>query len=442
MEQPLCGIIDDVRAALDWAFSAEGSAPLAVELTASSSPLWFSLALVAEYRAWAERALLLIEAGAVDEPVMEMRLNISLASATHNTGGSLTERAAAYARALDIATRMHDKSHELRALWGLAGQHYLEGDYNEALKLCERFDTIVEASDDSAAKLVRDRMMALGLHLVGRQDAARPYAERALIHPAALVRSTHTSFEQYDNRVASRSHLARILWLQGFPCRAAEIAREGVELARSLDYPPPLCYILIHAACPIALWTGDLDAARDYVETLRAATAVLSSSYWTSWHLCYDVAVRLDSDNGPDGLQHALGRLGDMAARPVHCDMLATLRPELAGPEAVARATAGAAGWCTPEILRRQSIAVLRRGGEQAASQATELLRQSCELARRQGALSWELRGATSLARHYRGTSNASAARAALEQTYARFTEGFGTRDLRDAAALLEELSG
>ena len=435
-------VIDDVRAALDWAFSAEGNATLAVELTASSSRLWFRLALVAEYRAWAERALLLLASGAIDAPVMEMRLNISFASATLHTGGPVTERAAAYARALDIATRMHDTGHQLRALWGLAGQRYLQGEYNEALEFCERFNTIVAAFDDGEARLVRDRMMALGLHLVGRQDEARHYAERALVHAPALVRCTHTNFQEYDNRVVSRSHLARILWLQGFPCQATEIAREGVELARSLDHPLPLCYILASAACPIAFWTGDLEAARHYVDALRTAAAVHSFGYWTSWHRCYDIAVGLDRENGPNSLQRALGRLGDLAAQPVYCDMLVTLRPELAGPEAVARVTAGAAGWCAPEVLRTQSIGVLRRGDNQAASQATALLQQSYELARRQGALSWELRSATSLARHQRGTSDAGAARTRLERTIVRFTEGFATADLRDATAVLEVLSG
>ena len=433
-------LIDDVRAALDWAFSTEGDASLGATLAASSSPLWFSLGLVTEYRVWAERALRLIDAKQVDAPVVEMRLNILFASATFHTNGPVTERAVAYKRALDIATRLMDSDYQLRSLWGLAGQRYLQGDYSEALSLCERFDAVAEASDDSAAKLVRDRMMALGLHLVGRQTEARRYAERALTHPATSVRSTHKSFQEYDSRVASRSHLARILWVQGCPDRAAAIAEEGVAYALSLDYPPPLCYIVAFAACPIALWTGDFAAARRYANIMRGPAAGLSFSYWQSWHLIYDVVARLEGEVNSHKLQEALGRLGGVAGEPVYSDILSTLRPELAGPDAVARAADGSAGWCAPEILRAHSIALLRQGGKHSVSQAIALLLRSLELSRQQGACSWELRSAISLARLYQSNREPGAARETLRPVYARFTEGFATSDLRNAAALLEEL--
>ena len=433
-------VVDDVRAALDWAFSKEGDVALGAALTASSSPLWFSLGLVAEYRIRAERALRLMVAAGVDAPTVEMRLNISFASATFNTDGPVTEKAESYARALDIATQAHDSDYQLRALWGLAGHHFLQGDYNRSLEHCERFDAVAEASDDNAAKLVRDRMMALGLHLVGRQTEARPYAERALTHPAALMRSTHKSFQEYDNQVASRSHLGRILWMQGFPDRAAAVARQGVDYALSLDYPPPLCYIIAFAACPIAFWTGDLTAARKYADTMRDSAASLSFNYWQSWHLIYDVAARLEGKVSSERLSEALGRLGDVAGRPAYSDMLATLRPELAGPDSFARATDGSAGWCAPEVLRAQSLSVLRQGGKHSVAQAITLLKRSLELSRRQGALSWELRSATILSQLYQSNRDAKAARETLRPVYARFTEGFGTSDLRHAAALLEQL--
>lgn len=68
------------------------------------------------------------------------------------------------------------------------------------------------------------------------------------------------------------------------------------------------------------------------------------------------------------------------------------------------------------------------------------LLRRSLAVAREQGALSWELRSATSLARHWQAHDRAGDARALLEPVYARFREGFGTDDLRTADALLATL--
>ena len=61
------------------------------------------------------------------------------------------------------------------------------------------------------------------------------------------------------------------------------------------------------------------------------------------------------------------------------------------------------------------------------------------DLARQQGARLWELRAATSLARLMREI-RPDAARAVLAPVYGWFTEGFGTADLREAAALLRTL--
>ncbi len=61
--------------------------------------------------------------------------------------------------------------------------------------------------------------------------------------------------------------------------------------------------------------------------------------------------------------------------------------------------------------------------------------------ARRQGALSWELRAATSLARLLRDQDRSADATALLQPVYDRFTEGFATADLKTAKALLDDLS-
>ena len=65
---------------------------------------------------------------------------------------------------------------------------------------------------------------------------------------------------------------------------------------------------------------------------------------------------------------------------------------------------------------------------------------QSLEIARRQEARTFELRAATTLARLWQRQGKREKARALLAPLYAWFTEGFDTRDLIDAKALLEEV--
>jgi predicted ATPase len=78
---------------------------------------------------------------------------------------------------------------------------------------------------------------------------------------------------------------------------------------------------------------------------------------------------------------------------------------------------------------------------EGATKQAEDLFHRCLALAHRQGALSWELRAAASLARALRDRSRQVEALAVLEPVYDRFTEGFETADLKAATTLLSALS-
>ena len=97
--------------------------------------------------------------------------------------------------------------------------------------------------------------------------------------------------------------------------------------------------------------------------------------------------------------------------------------------------------WLIAELLRVKGETLLWRGAPGAAAEAEGHFRRALDLARQQGALSWELRAATSLARLWREQARGKAAHELLASVYDRFTEGFTTADLRAAKSLLEELS-
>ncbi len=98
------------------------------------------------------------------------------------------------------------------------------------------------------------------------------------------------------------------------------------------------------------------------------------------------------------------------------------------------------AGWFTPELLRLKGELSLLQGTPAAAETAEDLFRQALDGAREHGALSWELRAATSLARLLRDQGRPADATACLQPIYDRFTEGFGTADLIAAKQLLDDL--
>src|SRR4029077_2768139 len=89
--------------------------------------------------------------------------------------------------------------------------------------------------------------------------------------------------------------------------------------------------------------------------------------------------------------------------------------------EALARSERNEERWCVAELLRIKGELTLREGAPQAATAAEEHFLRSLDWARRQGALSWELRTATSLARLQQDQGRAAEARSLLQSVYDRF---------------------
>jgi predicted ATPase len=90
------------------------------------------------------------------------------------------------------------------------------------------------------------------------------------------------------------------------------------------------------------------------------------------------------------------------------------------------------------ELLRLKGELLLKRA---ALDDGGACFRQAITVARRQSAKTWELRATTSLARLLAKQGKENEGREMLAEIYGWFTEGFDTADLKDAKALLEELS-
>jgi predicted ATPase len=108
---------------------------------------------------------------------------------------------------------------------------------------------------------------------------------------------------------------------------------------------------------------------------------------------------------------------------------------------ALARSERNEERWCFAELLRIKGELILRESAPQAASAAEQRFLQSLDWARRQGALSWELRTSTSLARLQHDQGRIAEARSLLQSVYDRFSEGFETADLKTARAYLDLLN-
>jgi predicted ATPase len=96
--------------------------------------------------------------------------------------------------------------------------------------------------------------------------------------------------------------------------------------------------------------------------------------------------------------------------------------------------------WYLPELMCMKGRILLLESGTGAEDAAEGQFLQAIACARQQEALSMELRSATALARLRASSGRAPQARAELLPVFERFTEGFGTADLREAQTILDQL--
>src|SRR5207253_7994061 len=196
--------IDNVRAALDWAFSPNGDASIGAALTAASVPLWFRHSLMVECRGRVERALASLEPGSGRGGRREMQLFAALGVSLMQTKGPAPDTSAAWTTALEIAERVDDTEYQLRALWGLWHFRISRGECRAALALAESFCDRVARTANPADVPVGDRMVGVTLHYLGDQTNARRYLERMLHRYVAPAHRSHAVRFQYGHRVASR----------------------------------------------------------------------------------------------------------------------------------------------------------------------------------------------------------------------------------------------
>jgi hypothetical protein len=364
----------------------------------------------------------------------------------------MPETEAVWVKALKIAESLGDTAYQLRALCGLWGCRLTCGEFRVALTLAQRFYSLAQDRGDPADLPIGDRMIGASLHYWGDQTNARHHIERMLSSYVAPVQQLPLVLSQFDNRLASRVALARILWLQGFPDQARRTAQSTVDDARALDHAVSLCWALNEAACPVALFTGDLAAAESYVAMLLDSSAAHALPIWRAeGHRFHGVLLirNDDFDSGLQLLRTSLEQPPEANFQPRFTWFLGELAEGLGRArqiaqglevidEALARSERNEDRWCVAELLRIKGELLLLRGGSGAAAAAEDDYRQALGWACRQGALSWELRAATSFARLLRDQNRSAEAIALLAPIYNRFIEGFDTADLKAAKALID----
>lgn len=397
------GLLSDLRAALNWAFSPDGDPKCAISLTVAALPLWLRLSLVSECRERVEEAL--ARHGEDHDPNDGIALKLQTArgwSLMYNAG-TARQTGDVWKVAHGLAERLDDNDYRLRSLWGLWAGHMKSAAFETALDSAFQFKSAAEQSSDPDDLAIGDRLIGTSLHFLGDQPAARRHIEQMLDRYPPPDHLSHIARYQVAPRIAALMTLSRILWLQGYPGAAADTADASIAEARTLDHRLSLCYTLAQSACPIALLNGDFERAESLIGELFEETARHRLDIWHIYAQAYRGHLQVmqgEPERGLPIMQRAVDELRNARFMQHHSAFVLALVEALmsAGQsdaanalldEQLAHLARGSRLWVAPEILRLKGELTVRLG-DQISGEA--LLDESLLLAKKSGALGWHIR--------------------------------------------------
>jgi predicted ATPase len=441
--------IDNLRAALDWAFSPDGDPALGAALAAASINFWVAASLFDECSGWGARALAV---EGIDGTREEMVLQFGVGLALTYSKGMTVEARKALTKALHLSETLGDRAYQCRTLYGLFLFTVRNVEIRAALQLAQKYEMVARNVGGAPAIASAEALLGIARYCLGEHLVAADHLSRALI---SLPTGTHRGVIAFglDLRVCALCYRALTFWLLGFAERAVQAAEEATNEARDINHPVSLCFVLAVCNSLLLVRIGHLDAAESSINELIEYAGEHSLIPYKAAGICAKgtlLAARGDAIRAEEMLRAGLEIieeagfylyaplfLGRWAEALAACGRL---DEALAAVERAQQRTEEAELlWFLPEVLRIKGEILLRAGA--AVTAVEESFLQSLDLARRQKALAWELRTATSLARFWRGRDRVQEAREVLTAVYGRFTEGLTTADPKAAKALLDALA-
>jgi predicted ATPase len=365
-------------------------------------------------------------------------------------GVAAPETGHAYARARELWEQLGSPSEFLHVPYGLSRYHMARGELDLARRLGEDLLRGSHQRNDSGGLVLGHLSSGRDLMLVGRFASSRLHLEEAL----ALYdpNSHHSLVDQAGLHplVTSRAYLGHVLFCLGFPDHAFAQSNTAIAEARRLAHPPSLALSLNFDARLLSLG-GEDPALGDRADQLVAVANEQGFPQWRALGTMFRGWVKVKNGDAAEGISllrsgsAALRATGMEAFMPNHIALLARAY-EIAGQIAEALALLDDAlqivkrtgeRWFAAELNRLKGRLLLQEGHPEAAE---ELYRKALSIAEEQEAKLWELRAAVSLAGLWSEQGRRDEARDLLAPVYGWFTEGFDTRDLKDARALLDDL--
>jgi len=400
----------------------------------------------------------------------ELALQIMLGTAFMATKGyAALEAGKAYTRARELCQQTGDSLQLFPVLRGLLHFHLNQGELRSARELGEQLLSLAQDRQDSAFLLEAHYTLALTFFWSGEMVSARQQAERGI---ALYDRPQHhflTFRSGEDPAVGCLTITTLALWWLGYPEQALQSSRETLTLAQELAHPFSLAWALFGAGW-LHQHRGEVQSAQEFGE----ATLTLANEHgflaWLEFGaiLGWALTEKRHPEEGLTQLRQGLTNLraaGQKTALTYPLALLAETHGHMEqteeGLQVVAEALAivdkTGERLYEAELYRLKGKLVLQSAvgslqsenpstqhltpNPQAEAEAEACFHKALDMARAQQAKSWELRIAMSLTRLWQQQGKRQEAHSLLAEIYGWFTEGFDTKDLQEAQALLAALN-
>ena len=358
-----------------------------------------------------------------------------------------------YARALELGEQLNDSEAAFTSAWGMWRLRFARADMKAGREYALKCQQVSADSTNSVANL--GTAFALGATYLfnGDSSAAAPHLENSIALYRGMEDKSALAVFGQDPGLSSLCYLAWARWLLGFPDQAVAPCEEAVQLARDIGKP-----VLIAIATGFAGLTYSM--RRDIPRLTEFAEECLSicerhefrqHAAMSNVMLGYAYSHRGDHGRATAMAESGLNEkvaLRSYIALPWFCYLGAEVYLAAGQPAKaleVARrgidfAARGAERFFEPENHRMQALILAKDPGARRKEIEAQF-NDALELARSQRAKSLELRTAVSFARFADEHGGRDSALELLSPIYESFTEGFDTPDLKEAKALLGELS-
>jgi predicted ATPase len=389
------------------------------------------------------------EGSARDGREAELQSARGLSLFTARGFSAVEEAQASYARAHELAEQHGNRRQLFIAVHGLWLSANGAGRVLDCRRLSNRLQELTGESGDEELSLQAHHSVWTTCLFAGEPAIAREHCEagRRLYDPERH-RLHRQIYAPHDPGMCALQVSAQAHWLLGYPEQGVARGSDALALAERIAHPFSLSIALQYDSI-LHLNRGEPELALQRLESAKALVVEQRLGFVMEPQLLRGAAL-----NAQGAFDEAVACLREGLATPIgstrmRCYGLAYLAHALTHQSMHAEALAAASdGLSTAEKTGyRQWEAELKRlegvalSGLNRLEEAQNALAEALRIAQKQQARAFELRASTSLARLWRDQGKRDEARELLAPIYGWFTEGFDTRDLKEAKALLDELA-